>query len=72
VLGGGDNLSEGIGSSLLAKGRIAVWLIILSATILCFFGKISGEQFHDLIKGIAQLWLGAEAVAKGAEVVRGS
>mgnify|MGYP000220985956 CR=1 FL=1 len=55
---------------LLAKGRIAVWLIILATGVLCFFGKITGEQFVDVVKYVAGIWLGAEAAAKGAEIVK--
>jgi len=65
-------MSEGIASSLLAKGRIAVWLIIISSAVLCFYGKIDGSQFLDITKYVAGIWLGAEAAAKGAEIARGS
>jgi len=57
---------------LLAKGRIAVWLIILTVGILCFYGKINGDQFVDVIKYVAGIWLGAEAAAKGFELARRS
>jgi len=58
---------ESAKSSLLAKGRIAVWLIIITTAVLTYKGCLTGDQFLDVIKMIGGFWLGAEAGARGLD-----
>ena len=54
--------------SLLAKGRIAVWLIISASAFLAYEGVLSGEQFAEIVKYVAGIWLTGEvAIRAGGE-----
>lgn len=54
-------------NEIISKGRITVWLIIISALILSLFGTITGDQFLEILKIVGTFWLGNEAGARGLE-----
>lgn len=56
--------TETVIGSLMAKGRLSVFIILLSTVALTAFGSITSEQYVEIIKLIGMLWLGAEAGAR--------
>jgi len=50
--------------SLFAKGRIAVWIILVGTFIALIKGAMPVDQAVEIIKIIGSLWLGAEAAAR--------
>ena len=55
---------ESLASSLMSKGRVAVWIILLGTFGLGAWGTLTGDQVLEVIKIIGTLWLGAEAGSK--------
>ena len=50
--------------SLFAKGRIAVWIILLGTFAALIKGALPADQAVEIIKIIGSLWLGVEAGAR--------
>jgi len=50
--------------SFFAKGRIAVWIILIGTFTALIKGSLPAEQAIEIIKIIGSLWLGVEAGAR--------
>lgn len=61
-----ENEEESIKSSILSKGRISVWIILVGTMALGAYGTLTGDQVVTVVKDIALVWLGVEG---GARVV---
>lgn len=49
---------------LFAKGRVAVWIILIGTFTALIKGALPVDQAVEIIKIIGSLWLGAEAAAR--------
>jgi hypothetical protein len=55
---------ESIASSILAKGRLTVWIILVGGFVSAAAGVLTGDQLLDIVKFIGGLWLGGELGAR--------
>lgn len=55
---------EALYSTLLAKGRITVWIILVGSFIAAIVGTLTGDQLLDVLMFIGPLWLGGELGAR--------
>lgn len=51
-------------NSLMAKGRLTVFIMLVSTTILTAMGAITSDQYVEIFKMVGLVWLGAEAGAR--------
>ena len=49
---------------LFAKGRVAVWIILIGTFAALIKGALPVDQAVEIIKIIGSLWLGAEAASR--------
>jgi len=55
---------ESIASSILAKGRLTVWIILGGSFVSAAAGILTGDQLLDVVTFIGGLWLGGELGAR--------
>lgn len=59
-----ENEEESLKSSLLSKGRISVWIILIGTMALGVAGTLTGDQVVTVVKDVALVWLGVEGGAR--------
>jgi len=55
---------ETVIDSLMTKGRLTVFIMLFSTTVLCAIGAVTSDQYVEIFKMVGLVWLGAEAATR--------